>query len=114
MNSKIDGLDIERKELRQVMTKLTYLENTIWMFERNNKAHASSNGILVTDNTLFHDKKTKKRRANDKASWVGSFLGWEITTTGYLGNDAMKYQKHLDETSTFIINIANRGNTLYK
>jgi hypothetical protein len=26
----------------------------------------------------------------------------------------MKYQKHLDETPAFIINIANKGNALYE
>jgi len=71
MNSKTDGLHIERKELWQIMTKVTYLENTIWMLEKNNKAFASSNDILVTNNTLFH----KKKKTNDKASWVSSFSG---------------------------------------
>jgi len=60
MNSKTDGLHIERKELWQIMTKVTYLENTIWMLEKNNKAFASSNDILVTNNTLFHTKKKNK------------------------------------------------------
>lgn len=34
------------------------------MLEKNNKAFASSNDILVTNNTLFH----KKKKTNDKAS----------------------------------------------
>jgi predicted transcriptional regulator len=38
------------------MAKVTELENTIQMLERDNKALDSSNGVLVIDNTLFHDK----------------------------------------------------------
>jgi hypothetical protein len=38
------------------MAKVTELENTIQMLERDNKALDSSNSVLVIDNTLFHDK----------------------------------------------------------
>jgi predicted transcriptional regulator len=38
------------------MAKVTELENTIQMLERDNKVLDSSNGVLVIDNTLFHDK----------------------------------------------------------
>ena len=56
INSKIVELDIEREELQIAMAKVTELENTIQMLERDNKALDSSNGVLVIDNTLFHDK----------------------------------------------------------
>lgn len=56
INSKIVELDIEREELQIAMAKVTEFENTIQMLERDNKALDSSNGVLVIDNTLFHDK----------------------------------------------------------
>jgi hypothetical protein len=31
-----------------------------------------------------------------------------------VGNDDMKYWEHLDATTTFILNIANKGNAFYE
>jgi chromosome segregation ATPase len=56
INFKIVELDIEKEELQRVITKITHLENTIQMLERDNEALASSNGVIITDKALFHDK----------------------------------------------------------
>lgn len=34
--------------------------------------------------------------------------------TTQIRNDAMKYREHLDATTTFIRNIANKGDALYE
>jgi hypothetical protein len=39
------------------MAKVVYLETTVRVRERSNGALATSNRVLITDNTLFHDKK---------------------------------------------------------
>jgi len=59
MNVKIISiikLETRREELRWEMAEVTYLENTLWMLERNNEVFAYSNGFLIAYNTLFHDK----------------------------------------------------------
>jgi hypothetical protein len=38
------------------MTKVVQLETTVRVLERSNEALTTSDGVLVTDNTLFHDK----------------------------------------------------------
>lgn len=56
-NSKIVKLDIEREELWRAMAKVAYLETIVRVRERSNEALATSNKVLIANNTLFHDKK---------------------------------------------------------
>jgi len=62
------------------MTKLEQLETIIRVLERSNEALTTSSGVLITDNTLFHDKI----RQNNKADWVNSLSCWKVAATGHL------------------------------
>ena len=74
------------------------------MLERNDEALASSNGVLVTDNTLFHDKIRQMTRQVEEVAHQVERLQQQATQ---VGNDVMKYREQLDATTTFIRNIAD-------
>jgi len=46
------------------MTKLEQLETIIRVLERSNEALTTSSGVLITDNTLFHDKIRQNNKAD--------------------------------------------------
>jgi hypothetical protein len=51
--------------LWRAMAKVAYLETIVRVRERSNKALATSNKVLIANNTLFHDKKR-----HDKTNWA--------------------------------------------
>jgi len=72
---------------------------------------ASSNGVIITDNALFHEKIRQMTRQIEQATRQVERLQQQTTQ---IRNDAMKYREHLDATTTFIRNIANKGDALYE
>jgi vacuolar-type H+-ATPase subunit D/Vma8 len=56
MNSKIAELDIEREELQRAKAKLAMLETMVRTLERSNEALGASNEVIITNNTLLHNK----------------------------------------------------------
>jgi chromosome segregation ATPase len=57
MNSKIAELDIEREELQRARATLALLETMVRTLERSNEALRASNEVIITYNTLLHDRK---------------------------------------------------------
>jgi predicted nuclease with TOPRIM domain len=56
INSKIAELDIEREELQRATNKVARLEEMVRILERSNEALGNRNEVIITYNTLFHDK----------------------------------------------------------
>jgi chromosome segregation ATPase len=107
INSKIAELDIEKEELQRVRDKLARSEDMVRVLERSNEALGTSNEVIITDNTVFHDKIRHMTKQVEQAAHYAERLQQQATQ---VGNDASKYREYMRAITSFIGDLANRGN----
>ena len=80
----------------------------VQILETNNESLAASNGTLLQDNTLFHYKIEQTDRLIDMVARKANELR---VMASRIGNSHHIYEEYLNEVSSFIRNVANRGIT---
>jgi len=108
LNTKVVELDIEKEELQKARKQIQQLEKMVQILETNNELLAASNGTLLQDNTLFHYKIEQTDRLIDMVARKANKLRVKASR---IGNNHHKYEEYLNEVSSFIRNVANRGIT---
>jgi len=107
INSKIAELDIEKEELQRVRDKLARSEDMVRVLERSNESLGASNEVIIADNTVFHDKIRHMTKQVKQAARYAERLQQQATQ---VGNDASKYREYMGAITSFIGDLANRGN----
>jgi predicted RNase H-like nuclease (RuvC/YqgF family) len=107
-NGKTAELDIEKEELQRARKQIQQLEKIVQILEKNNESLAASNGTLLQDNTLFHYKIEQIDRLIDMVAPKANELRVKASR---IGNNRHRYEEYLNEVSSFIRNVANRGIT---
>jgi chromosome segregation ATPase len=107
INSKIAELDIEKEELQRVRDKLARSEDMVRVLERSNESLGASNEVIIADNTVFHDKIRHMTKQVEQAARYAERLQQQATQ---VGNNASKYQEYMGAITSFIGDLANRGN----
>ena len=107
MNSKIAKLDIEREELQRAKAKLAMLETMVRTLERSNEALGASNEVIITNNTLLHNKL---RHMMKHVEQVARYAKRMQQQASQVGNSATKYREYLAALTSFIEDLANKGN----
>ena len=102
INSKIAELDIEKEELQRVRDKLARSKN----MERSNEALGASNEVIIADNTMFHDKMRHMIKQVEQAARYAE----RLQQATQVGNDASRYREYMGAITSFIGDLANRGN----
>ena len=77
------------------------------MLERNNEALGASTEVIITDNTVFHDKIRYMTKQVEQAARCAERLQQQATQ---VGNDASKYREYMGAITSFIGDLANREN----
>jgi len=108
LNTKTTELDIEKEELQRARKQIQQLEKMVQILEKNNESLAVSNGTLLQDNTLFHYKIEQTDRLIDMVARKANELRVKASK---IGNSRHRYEEYLNEVSSFIRNVANRGIT---
>jgi len=99
-------LDIEKEESQRVRKQIQQLEKMVQILETNNESLAASNGTLLQDNTLFHYKIEQTDRLIDMVARKANELRVKAAR---IANNRHRYEEYLNEVSSFIRNVANRG-----
>jgi chromosome segregation ATPase len=106
LNTKVVELDIEKEELQRARKQIQQLEKMVQILETNNESLAVSNGTLLQDNTLFHYKIEQTDRLIDMVARKANELRVKAAR---IANNHHRYEEYLNEVSSFIRNVANRG-----
>ena len=106
LNTKVVELDIEKEELQRARKQIQQLEKMVQILETNNESLAASNGTLLQDNTLFHYKIEQTDRLIDMVARKANELRVKAAR---IANNHHRYEEYLNEVSSFIRNVANRG-----
>jgi len=106
LNTKVAELDIEKEELQRARKQIQQSEKMVQILEKNNESLAASNGTLLQDNTLFHYKIEQTDRLIDMVARKENELQVKAAR---IANNHHRYEEYLNEVSSFIKNVANRG-----
>ena len=106
LNTKVAELDIEKEELQRARKQIQQLEKMVQILEKNNESLAASNETLLQDNTLFHYKIEQTDRLIDMVARKANELRVKASR---IGNSRLRYEEYLNEVSSFIKNVSNRG-----
>jgi len=106
LNTKVAELDIEKEELQRARKQIQQSEKMVQILEKNNESLAASNGTLLQDNTLFHYKIEQTDRLIDMVARKENELQVKAAR---IANNRHRYEEYLNEVSSFIKNVANRG-----
>ena len=106
LNTKVVELDIEKEELQRARKQIQQSEKMVQILEKNNESLAASNGTLLQDNTLFHYKIEQTDRLIDMVARKENELQVKAAR---IANNHHRYEEYLNEVSSFIKNVANRG-----
>ena len=106
LNTKVVELDIEKEELQRARKQIQQLEKMVQILETNNESLAASNGTLLQDNTLFHYKIEQTDKLIDMVARKANELRVKAAR---IANNHHRYEEYLNEVSSFIRNVANRG-----
>jgi hypothetical protein len=106
LNTKVAELDIEKEELQRARNQIQQLEKMVRILETNNETLAASNGTLLQDNTVFHYKIEQTDRLIDMVARKANELRAKATR---IANNRHRYEEYLNEVSSFIRIVANRG-----
>jgi chromosome segregation ATPase len=106
LNTKVAELDIEKEELQRARKQIQQSEKMVQILEKNNESLAASNGTLLQDNTLFHYKIEQTDRPIDMVARKENELQVKAAR---IANNRHRYEEYLNEVSSFIKNVANRG-----
>jgi len=78
------------------------------VLERSNEGLGASNEVIITDYTVFHDKIRHMTKQVEQAARYAKRLQQQATQ---VGNDASKYREYMAAITSFIGDLANRGNS---
>jgi chromosome segregation ATPase len=106
LNTKVAELDIEKEELQRARNQIQQLEKMVRILETNNETLDASSGTLLQDNTVFHYKIEQTDRLIDMVARKASELRAKATK---IANNRHRYEEYLNEVSSFIRIVANRG-----
>ena len=106
LNTKVAELDIEKEELQRARKQIQQSEKMVQILEKNNESLTASNGTLLQDNTLFHYKIEQTDRLIDMVARKENELQVKAAR---IANNHHRYEEYLNEVSSFIKNVANRG-----
>jgi len=106
LNTKVAELDIKKEELQRARNQIQQLEKMVRILETNNETLAASNGTLLQDNTVFHYKIEQTDRLIDMVARKANELRAKATR---IANNRHRYEEYLNEVSSFIRIVANRG-----
>ena len=103
LNSEITGLSTE---LQKTKDQTQQLENMVHILEKNNESLVDSNEALRQDNFVFHHKIEQTDKMINIVAMKANELCVKATR---IGGSARKYEMYLDELSSFVKLVANRG-----
>jgi chromosome segregation ATPase len=106
LNTKVAELDIEKEELQRARKQIQQLEKMVQILETNNESLAASNGTLLQDNTLFRYKIEQTNMLIDMVARKANELRVKAVR---IANNRHRYEEYLNEVSSFIRSVANRG-----
>ena len=106
LNTKVAELDIEKEEMQRARNQIQQLEKMVRILETNNETLAASNGTLLQDNTVFHYKIEQTDRLIDMVARKANELRAKAAR---IANNRHRYEEYLNEVSSFIRIVANRG-----
>ena len=103
LNSETTRFDAE---LRRAKEHTRQLKKMVLMLERNNDSLTASNEALLQDNTVFQHKIEQTDKLINMAARKADELRVKATM---IGGSTRRFEVYLDELSSFVGLIANRG-----
>jgi prefoldin subunit 5 len=79
----------------------------VQVLERSNEALGAINKVIIADNTLFQDKIRHMTRQVEQVARYAERLQQQATQ---VRNNAAKYREYMGTITSFIRDLANRGN----